>query len=174
MVKKEREFPEILSSCYQRIFRKCLSILKDQTDAEDAAQEVQLRVTRLQDSYRPTEYPCAWFVTIAQNHCLDELRKRRRQGITESISTDDEWRFTHALIPPPDDTSTRLLVIEDCLKRLTAREEEVIRLFLLEDLTWPEVAEMLGTTVGSVRNDYERARRRLRPWLEAAGFDVSD
>lgn len=171
---RDNSFSETLSQCSERIRRTCLSVLRNRDDAEDAAQEVQMKALRAAESYRHTETPCAWFATIAKRHCLDILRQRKRRPVADAVSVDDEWRFTEALAPPPDTTSLRLIAIETCLKRLTAREEEVVRLFLLEDLTWAEVAEALETTVGSARNDYERACRRLKPCLAAAGLDVTD
>jgi RNA polymerase sigma-70 factor, ECF subfamily len=173
-MKDKQNFSRILDDCYNVILRRCLSILRNRDDAEDAVQETLLRAEEVKERYRSSEYPCAWFVQIARNLCLDELRRRKRGMTQEDASIDDEWRFTAQIAPPPDDTSIRVLAVEACLKRLTPREEEVVRLFLLEDLTWDEVAKALGATVGSVRNDYERARRRLKQFLEASGFPPSD
>jgi RNA polymerase sigma-70 factor, ECF subfamily len=70
----------LYESNYATVFRLCASILRDPEDAEDASQEVFLTAV---DSLNPTVASgsaTAWLLTVARNHCLDLLRRRKRFG----------------------------------------------------------------------------------------------
>src|SRR5438067_724987 len=62
------------------VFRRCLKLLRNPAEAEDATQEVFVRVCRHLDSWTRGESPLAWIYSIATRYCLTMLRDRGRHA----------------------------------------------------------------------------------------------
>jgi RNA polymerase sigma factor (sigma-70 family) len=132
-----------------------------ETEVDDIVGEAVYRFLLSKDQVQQAE---SWLFIVSIRIAHDAIRKQQRHP---QLSFTEEIEVREA---DTEEGITRRLALEACLGRLTAGEREVIRLRLTEKRSWAEVAKTLDTTVGSARNDYERARRRLRNCLEAAGF----
>jgi RNA polymerase sigma-70 factor (ECF subfamily) len=142
------------------------SLLEDWGLAQDVVQDTFLRYHR-ETRDRPLEHPRAWLYTVCRNRAMDALRKGRRisrlpEAHWESLADERQ--------PSPDETLER----EDewcrllrLVAGLPAHQREVIRLKFQADLSYKEIAEVTGLTVGHVGYLLHHGLKRLRTLLEA-------
>jgi RNA polymerase sigma-70 factor (ECF subfamily) len=173
---------EALVSRYQQ---KAFSIAyhmcqEDSEEAQDLTQEAFLRAFRNLGKFRGDAKFYTWFYRILVNVCLDNRRGRRRwqrvflpwrpaQTAKErSRKTPEEQSDMDPGINPIKVLSHKQLSrdIQESLKSLPERQRTVFQLKVLDGMTIPEIAEVLGAAEGTVKSHLFRATRFLREALE--------
>jgi RNA polymerase sigma-70 factor (ECF subfamily) len=165
----------IFEEDYPRIFRYIMSMVRDTAEAEDLAQETFLRAHQRRDSLRDEGARTAWLYRIATHVSLDRLRQYARRSPKESETDLDEID-----IAEPDTPSLQKTLeqgeMSECVQRyfnrLSDSYRSVILLHDLHDLTAPEIAQLLGESLATIKIRLHRARRKLSIAL-AAGCDFS-
>src|SRR3954468_8328093 len=79
-------FAELVYTYQEAVYNLCYRLLAERTEAEDAAQEAFLRAYLNLQRYDPSRSFKTWLLTIASNHCIDRLRRRRLKW----LSIDDD------------------------------------------------------------------------------------
>ncbi len=147
---------DALAKLYQAtstaVYAYALSIVKHPQDAEDVLQDCYVAIFRNAGSYRPQDKPMAWIITITKNLCLKLLRRQQRY-----ISTDSEDLFSR-LDADPDDR----LMLQSCMKVLTAEEQQIVILHAVAGFTHRQIAAFLNLKHGTVLSKYHRAIQKLR------------
>lgn len=140
------------------------AVLRNDADADDAAQDGFLAALRTIGRYDPTRPFGPWLMRIVANAAADR-RRRRRVRETEAL--------TPSLASPaasPDEEAHReglRSALREALATLPERQRLAIVFFDVEGYSHAEIAEVLGVPAGTVRSDVFHARRALRPALEA-------
>ena len=133
-------------------YRIAFRLLGHRDEAEEVAQET---LARAYASWRRVAgYDEPWVARVATNLAIDVWRKRRP---TAHLADDD--------VLVPGDLASRVLErhgLVESLRRLPRRQREVVVLRYLADMSEAQVAELLGTSVGSVKQHCHRALSRLR------------
>lgn len=141
--------------------------VQDRTLAEDLLQTTFLSFVRARGRYVPTVGVRAWIFAIAANAGRDALRRRgtRREdalgpGVGDLASEG-----------PPASDPALARAIENALGQLTAEQREAVLLHKMHDLSFPEVALAMGTSVGAAKvrahRGYQRLKALLAPWEDA-------
>jgi len=165
----------IFEGDYQRIFRYIISMIRDTAEAEDLTQETFLRAYHRRDSLRDEGAQTAWLYRIATHVCLDRLRQYARRAPKESEIDLDELD-----VAEPDTPSLQQEIEQDemseCvqgyLNRLSDNYRAAILLHDMHELTAPEIAQLLGLSLETVKIRLHRARNKLSIALQA-GCDFS-
>lgn len=136
-------------------------------EAEDAAQEIFVRLYRQLGRYDPARKFSTWTLAIATNYCIDQLRRRRMQlvpleNIIPWARSRDSGPEGEALSSESRDEMQRLL------KRLPEKYRAPLVLRYWEDLSCAEIAEILGVPEGTIKTQIHRARKQLGKMLEGA------
>jgi RNA polymerase sigma-70 factor, ECF subfamily len=155
---------------YQRIFRYIMSMVRDTAEAEDLTQETFLRAYRRRDSLRDESAQTAWLYRIATHVCLDRLRQFARRGPMESDTDLDQVEVAEDNTPSLQKTIERDEMsecVQRYLNRLSDSYRSVILLHDMHELTSPEIAQLLGESLATVKIRLHRARVKLRAALEA-------
>jgi len=174
-----RGTPEAVEALFDRfhgrIYNLAVSILKNESDAQEATQDVFLTVVRKVHTFKGDSALYSWMYRICVNACLMRLRSRKR---SETVSIEEFMPvFTedgmHA--GPIDDWSNeverRMLdkelgaVIRKFTGELSEKYRVVFVLSDMEGLSNEETAEILGLTVPAVKSRLHRARLYLRERL---------
>ena len=163
-------FDRLMQLEQHRVYRTALHLLHRPEDAEDAVQEIFLRVHRGLDGYDAVRPWRSWLYAIALNVCRDIGRKRKLRAWVSL----DAWRETGgeepaATGPAPDDeaeTARRRAILRQGLQRLSARQREALTLHAIEDVSVAETAAILGVAEGTVRSLTSRARAKLTEYVE--------
>ncbi|MGH7965621.1 MAG: RNA polymerase sigma factor [Candidatus Binatia bacterium] len=144
--------------------------------AEEIAQEVFLQVYRWQKRYEPKAKFSTWLFKIANNHCLNEVRrgeyKVSRESLDPIISSDGEERERDFPDTNPDEGEESVAVkeaaerIEKTLQRLPENQRAALMLSRLEGMSYQEVAEVIGCTEKAVKSLVFRATQSLKEGLK--------
>jgi RNA polymerase sigma-70 factor (ECF subfamily) len=164
-------FEELFARHHRRVIHFCYRMTGDQARAEEAAQEVFLRIARAASTYQPTARFTTWMYTVARRTTLNFLRDEKEPGEKVPIDTTGEGQdATEGIsLPGPGDWDPEQVAWEGQLKEkfLEALQKlpEVNRsAFILnrgEGLSYEEVATVLGVTVQAVKSRIFRARETL-------------
>ena len=148
------------------LYRVAFSVLRNQSDAEDAVQEAFLRVLRHRETLGEIRDHRVWLIRIVWNIVLD--RKRRTKTHPE---TDDITEVARVLPANGLTAEQRAAAAQHhahvlaCVEKLPAREREVMMLSAFEELSSVEIAAVLDVTESSVRSRLFRARNLLAELL---------
>ena len=160
---RELEFKVLCQRHSDDIYRFAHSLLANQADAEDATQEVLLRLW----NHLPKMYPFnlrAWLLRTTRCYCLDEIRHRTNRAgpmlATEEIleAQPDELAVDPSLAA---DASFRLEQARNLLRQLPENLRSVFVLYEVNGLRYREIAEVLGMPINSVKVYLSRARERI-------------
>lgn len=170
-------FGELVDQYRLRLVGILQHLLGNAEEAEDLAQEVFLRVFRIRKRYHPRAKFSTWLFTIANNLALNALRSRRRKPTVPLLVQDSgplgaqpEAQLVRDTGPAP---THRLQhqeladVIQTALAGLNERQRMAVVLNKFEDLSYAEIAEVMGLTTKAVKSLLSRARCRLRDALTA-------
>ena len=142
-----------------KVFRLCLSMLRDRPLAEDTTQDVFLRTWRALPGYGGQASLSTWIYAIARNACLSELRKRR--ALISLDRDDDEYHPEIAALSVVDGDDSATVSIAQVLDQLPERYRQAVTLFYMEDKSYEQTAASLGLPLGTVKALLHRARKRL-------------
>ena len=155
---------------YVSVLRLCRSILRHPEDAEDATQEVFVRMFQNLGQYQGRGAFGAWLRRLTVNHCLNRTQSAAANAAKRSYSLD---LMTETLAAKHDsDPEKRLLLSEQTarirsgLDELPAQQRAALALRLIEGLSYDEIADMMNVPVNSVRSWLHRGRARLREALQ--------
>lgn len=147
-----------------KLFGVTLRILKDRSEAEEALQEVYVKVWQRADRFRPdVASPISWLVAIARNHCLDRLRARRpvSDGMDVALEVPDDG-------PDPEAAAIgagEMDRIEECLDKLEADRAEAVRSAYLDGYAYKELADRFGVPLNTMRTWLRRSLMKLKECL---------
>ena len=165
----ERAFELLLQRYEGKVYRLCCALLRDRTQAEDAAQESLVRIWRALASYDSRASLSSWIYAITRHRCLTALARRKTRA--EAGERVDEGAI-HELpvredgLPQAQGEELRSLV-----DLLPERLRRVLVLYYYEERSVGEVALMLGCPEGTVKTHLFRARAALARELKQRGLD---
>jgi RNA polymerase sigma-70 factor, ECF subfamily len=155
-------FEQIMREHDRQVFRVALRILGSVEDAQDAAQDVFLRLHRSLNRIDEDRGLGAWLYRVTVNICTDALRTRRKVVPIEDIAP-----VSPELTPLAHSEQREMRQrMTDALARLPEKERAAVVLREIEGLSTPEVAAILGSSEGTVRAQISMARTKLRKWLQ--------
>jgi RNA polymerase sigma-70 factor (ECF subfamily) len=165
-----RLFAELVARHEDPVYAMCLRFLGDRTEAEDAAQEVFLRVHRGLSSFKGDAKFSTWLYRIAWNLCADLLRRNRKTtGPTVSIEAAREVSDGRIDIEKGVLDEEEQGMVRRALDGLSEIYRGVIILLYYQRLSYEQIAEVLEVPVKTVETRLYRARRLLRIRLEKLG-----
>jgi RNA polymerase sigma-70 factor (ECF subfamily) len=159
------------------VFTAAVRLLGRVTEAEDVAQTVFLRAFQRFAEIGDSPTAAAWLRTVTRNICLNHLtRYRSRWRLFSELRLPDTTAAADRdpgaeLVSPGSlvDTLEKADVqrhLEDALRQLPARQRVPLVLFHLEDMSYQEIADSLGISLGKVKTDIHRGREALRKRLK--------
>lgn len=160
-------------------------LLGDRSAAESLAQEAFLRIFKEADSYAYPRRFSTWFFTIVRNLAKNEMRYRRRhpasslEGAAGETDRDDSVAPIADLAAPGGNPLSSIVgkeVLErvrQAISRLPEAEREALILHRFSNLKYREIAEIVGTRLGTVRSRIHSALNRLRKALGDMNSDLA-
>lgn len=168
---------------YQHRLLGILAHLTGRTDeAEDLAQEVFLRVYRARKEYHPQAKFSTWLFTIANNVALNSMRRRHRKPAmqfepndSQPVARPEENLVADKNPPPEHGVHHQELagVVQQALTQLNERQRLAVVLNKFEDMSYDEIAQVMGLSTKAVKSLLSRAREHLRQLLQAYVLDSS-
>jgi len=131
------------------IYRLCLVMLGNQSDAEDALQEVFIKYMKKAPCFQEKEHEKAWLLAVAANHCRDVLRVRKRH------QTVDWYEMPDIAVESSDSG------ILDALMVVPEKFRLVLILHYVEGYSVAEIAKIIGKTASAVKMRLQKGRKLL-------------
>ena len=167
----DRYLPEAFAVC-----RRYLA--PPDEDAQDATMQLFEHLVKMLRTHAPDNFP-AWLHTTARNHCLMQLRARKRAGpsagpiiLTLPDATDVETAGARHLLDEEaaaedaEETEIRLQSMEAALAQLPPAQRRCLELFYLEKKCYRDIATETGLELNLVRSHLQNGKRMLRRQLE--------
>lgn len=156
---KQHKFVSLMKPVQDKMYRMALRLLVSKEAAEDAVQEVMLKLwSRKQQlsSYNNLE---AFAMTVTKNHCLDQLKLKQNSNlrIVHSNYDNGESSLQHR-VEVRDDLNWVQKIIEE----LPEQQKILIQLREVEQYEYEEIAEMTGMQETAIRVALSRARKKLK------------
>ena len=157
------------------VYRVAMRMCRNKQDAEDATQEVFMRVHRSINSHDPTRPLAPWLTKITYNVCLKQISKRSR--ITEKeveLYEDDVPEEENRNTPQSHFAGKQMTThVLRALDRLSAQDRALVALRYSEGFTDSEIAESTNMPIGTVKTRLHRSRNKLRKILAPFFREVS-
>ncbi len=158
----EDVFNEVVERYSRRVYALCYRVLRDEEEAKDLAQEVFVRVYLKRKSFKGKSSLYTWIYRIALNMCFSHLKKRKVQ----TVPIQD---LEGVLAAKPAETGGRQAELDQLLARalesLPPKQKAVFVLRFYDKMSYKEIAEAMGTSVGTAKANHHFAVQRLREML---------
>jgi len=164
---KTHEAMNILMSTFKRFVHSiAVRYMRDEEDAKDITQEVFIKAYHALDTFRGESQIRTWLYAITRNLCLNALDKKKRQGNITRIDAFDHFDL------PSEQRSDILIeseefskLFKECMSILPEKQRETFILRHIEELSYEEISEMIGTSIGGLKANYFQAVQKLANYL---------
>lgn len=153
-----KRFTEIYIPLGGPLYRVAFFILESRQDAEDALQDLYVRLWQMRDCLDDVQNPKAYCIFILKNICLDRLRKSGREcpeAVADGISDASD---TETVIEAREDLSAAIKAMDT----LSETKRELLRMRVFEGLSYREMAEKTGMNHLTMRVMISQARRKIK------------
>lgn len=155
-------FTRLYDHYVQPVYRYLYSRLGNAHAAEDLTSQTFIAAYEALPRYRERGHFSAWLFRIAQSKLMDYFRRNKYElGLDSAENIPEQGDVLTGVIQDEDITRLRSLI-----QSLPANEQDLIRLRYVADLSFPEMAELLGKNEDAVRKSVQRLLARLRRQME--------
>lgn len=175
-------FKSLVRRYQNRIYNACYRMLGNKEEAEEVVQDTFLKIHQGIDKFRSEATFAAWAFRIAHNLCVDILRVRHRKRGLKLMP----FNTSHAVLEDGDldmsqvqqladtgaepgmrlDLIEESKVLESSLANIPDSQRIVLVLFDIEGFSYQQIADIVGTSVGTVRSRLHYGRIKLKELLE--------
>ena len=165
-LRDRRAFDRLYQAVAPKLFGTCLRILRSRPEAEEAVQEVFVRIWLRADRFSVTgQSPMSWLMAIARNQAIDRLRARR----TVTGALDDAALEIRDPAPTPEARSIARAEhrrLDGCLAQLDGDRAAAVRGAYLDGDSYAELAARHNVPLNTMRTWLRRSLMRLKECLE--------
>jgi RNA polymerase sigma-70 factor (ECF subfamily) len=164
-LRDRKAFARLYDLASPKLFSIAIRILRDRTEAEEALQEIFIKVWQRAERFEPDQGgPMTWLAAIARNHAIDVIRARKPQG----SDLDDAFD-----IASPDPGPEAMAIntsegsrIDRCMQTLESDRADAVRKAYVEGLSYQELADFYKIPINTMRTWLRRSLLKLRECLE--------
>jgi len=165
-------FGEIVRRYGDGVFGYLMKMSKNRQEAEDLFQETFKRVHEKAHTFRGSQFR-SWLFTIATNLAIDGMRRRRRMrvvSLNQKLDCTDRDGEELSAVALADDSyepsqeaakAEQVEKVREAIESLPARQRATLVLAYYQQLSYPEVAKVMGCSLGTVKTQMYRALRAL-------------
>ncbi len=145
---------------YEKVYCKCLSMVKNEAVAEDLTQDVFLKIYTSRSEFRGNAQFSTWIYAVANNCCIDYIRKQQK-GRTVTL---EEWRRTDPRTEENIEEQTPDIKkrLKQILSILPEAERNILTMKYLDGKSIREIALVLKKTDSAVKMQIKRAKAKAR------------
>jgi RNA polymerase sigma-70 factor (ECF subfamily) len=167
---EKRDFlSQVLDEVFDGLYGYAIVLSHDRAEAEDLVQETCVRAIQAIENLRPDSNVKSWLFTILRNIWLNRLRRRR--AAPKMVELDGDESTAQAAVAASKDPHALYVSkvereqVREAIQQLSHEFREVIVLREYGDLSYQEIANVLGCPTGTVMSRLGRARSKLRSLL---------
>jgi RNA polymerase sigma-70 factor (ECF subfamily) len=166
----QASFAQLVEAYQKPVYNLAYRMLGSPAEAEDAAQETFIRAYTRLHTYDPTRKFSSWLLAIASHHCIDVLR-RRRMNLTSMEDLPPMIELSMPTSTQPEQVVVRdqeADAVQQLLRMLPAAYRTPVVLRYWYDMSYREIAEMMGVTESTIKTRLHRARAKLAQAAQCA------
>lgn len=151
-------FEEIYDRYVDKVYRKCLSFVKNEAQAEDFTHDIFLRVVLKLGSFKEQAKFSTWLYSITYNYCMDQVRQTKRQA---EVALDENFDLA-------DDGYDLELIemqtqsLKKALQKIDPDERAILLMKYQDDFSIKEIAETFKITESAVKMRLMRTKEKLK------------
>ena len=148
-----------------KLFAVCMRILRERPEAEDAMQEVYVKVWGRAERFAASDAsPISWLVAIARNTCIDRIRARK----APAVHLDDALEIADSGMNPEASAVNKGegARIDSCMGELDAERAQAVRAAYVEGHSYEDLAQRFNVPLNTMRTWLRRSLLKLKECLE--------
>lgn len=144
-----------------KVYRKCITLLKDQGLAEDATQEIFVKIMLSLANFNEKAQFSTWVYSITYNFCIDIIRKQKK---TKNLFVDDIERAPDVADEIPDEflRSMEVKRLKIVLDTIPTDDHAILLMKYQDDMSIKDIAEGMGKTESAVKMKIKRAKEKAQ------------
>ncbi len=156
----DKQFLDQIQVIRDRVFRVAKRILISKEEAEDATQEVILKLWNMEESKRKSFNNLeAYTITMAKNHCLDRIKSKQAQVL--SLNEQFQSQPSPSLLKQIE-VSNEMEWVVKLINQLPERERMILQLREIEQYEFDQIASLMEIPEGTVRVYLSRIRKKIK------------
>lgn len=158
------QFSKVYQPLGGQLYRVAFHILESEMDAEDAVQDLYLRLWNSHQTLDTVENPTAYCLTLIRNICVDKLRQSaiRQSTPVEEIPEQAELSLPSDILEQRESIDR----IMQAMRELPPRQRQILNLKVFQDLPYQEIEKRTGIPYLTLRVSLSRAIKKLRMCYE--------
>lgn len=162
---RELAFKEIVDSYSERLYWHVRRFLCSHEDTDDLLQEIFVKVWSSLPTFRGESQLYTWIYRIATNESLNFLQKQKIRAALrfEDITSRLDEKIDEGTGVNGDEAQKALM---KAMSRLPSKQKTVFIMRWFDDLSYEEISEILGTSVGALKASYHFAQEKIRSEIE--------
>lgn len=153
----QQEFLVFINPIKDKMYRLSVRLLVSKEAAQDAVQEVFVKLWNKRDALQDYDNAHAFAMTVTKNHCLDQLKLKKNNNLRISNYEDESKSLQKHL-----EAKNELELVAKIIKDLSEQEQTLIQLRDIEQLEYDEIMEITGMKSTAIRVALSRARKKIR------------
>ena len=167
----EEAFRRLVEENMDRIVNTCFGFVQNRQDAEDVAQNVFIQAYKSIHKFRGDSQLSTWLYRIAVNQSLNHLKSKKRRQIFHSLDSvisgkKTEIADTQESFSDTMEKDEKIKLLHSMISKLPENQKIAITLNKFEDLSYQEVAEVMGISVSAVTALINRGKNNLKKKFE--------
>ncbi|MCS7014231.1 MAG: sigma-70 family RNA polymerase sigma factor [Chloroherpetonaceae bacterium] len=163
----EKAFTELVRRYQEKVYWICRRMLDSHEDADDVAQNVFLKVYDGLSDFKGDAEFYTWLYRIAMNETINFLRARQ---VRKAVSIDEILEKPASAEAEPTyivEQNEEKELIAEAIAALPEKQKQVFMMRYYDELSYEEIADILGTSVGGLKANYFHAFRKIESYLKA-------
>ena len=162
---RELAFKELVNSYSERLYWHVRRLLCSHEDTDDLLQDIFVKIWSSLSTFRGESQLYTWLYRIATNESLNFLQKQKIRAALqfESMTSIIEERIDEDTLLDGDQLQRDLM---KAIQRLPSKQRTVFIMRWFDDLTYEDISEILGTSVGALKASYHFASEKIKAELE--------
>ncbi|MFN4145048.1 MAG: RNA polymerase sigma factor [Runella sp.] len=151
-------FEELYERYSDKVYRKCLSFVKDQAKAEDFTHDIFLKLIVRIGTFKESSKFSTWLFSVTYNYCMDQLRLNKKTAEEELSETIDAIDESEDL----EEIEMQTARLKEVLAQISPEERTILLMKYQDDFSIKEIADTFGLTESAVKMRLKRSKEKLK------------
>jgi RNA polymerase sigma factor (sigma-70 family) len=143
-----------------KVYAKCISMLRDQELAEDATQEIFVKILLSLSKFSGKSKFSTWLYSITYNYCIDQIRREKKEN---TVTVNDFSRIDQVDDDMYDSEikETNVFRLKEVMEKLNAEDKSILMMKYQDDLSIRDICSILDKTESAVKMKILRAKEKF-------------
>jgi RNA polymerase sigma-70 factor (ECF subfamily) len=152
-------FEALYERYVDKVYRKCLSFVKDKARAEDYSHDIFLKLIVRLGSFKETSKFSTWLFSITYNYCMDQIRIEKKMAESD---LDDEMEIAADEPEDMDQMNYEAKQLKKALESISPDERSILLMKYQDDFSIKEIADTFNLTESAVKMRLKRTKEKLK------------